>query len=69
MRSAWSVAAARDIYRHIGTTVKARGATAWDRRVSTSRLDKLRFLARGGGVALLSRVLPPRTLLSCSRTA
>ena len=51
-RSAWAVAAARGVYREIGVKVVARGATAWDERVSTSTLEKL-GLALGGGVMAL----------------
>jgi phytoene synthase len=61
LRSAWSIATARGVYRHIGHVVRARGASAWDERASTSRWDKLRFVARGGAVALLSRALPARS--------
>ncbi|MGF6525347.1 phytoene/squalene synthase family protein [Variovorax sp. PvP013_2] len=61
IRSAWSIATARGVYRHIGHLVRERGARAWDQRAATSRWDKLRFVARGGMVALLSRALPPRS--------
>ncbi|MDB5732781.1 MAG: phytoene synthase [Variovorax sp.] len=60
LRSAWSIATARGVYRHIGHRVDALGPAAWDARVSTSRWDKLRFVARGGVVALLSRTWPAR---------
>jgi phytoene synthase len=63
-RSAWSIATARGVYRRIGHLVRARGAAAWDERAATSRWDKLRFIARGGAVALLSRVLPARSRAS-----
>ena len=52
LRSAWSIATARGVYREIGRKVKAHGAHAWDGRVSTSRLDKLWFVARGAAVAV-----------------
>ena len=58
LRSAWSVATARDVYRAIGRQVKARGTHAWDVRVRTSRLQKLWFAARGAAVAVLARALP-----------
>jgi phytoene synthase len=61
IRSAWSIATARGVYRHIGHMVRARGEKAWDDRAATSRWDKLRFVARGGAVALLSRAMPPRS--------
>ncbi|MFZ4607281.1 MAG: phytoene/squalene synthase family protein [Caulobacter sp.] len=51
-RSAWAVAAARGVYREIGVKVVARGAAAWDERVSTSTAEKL-GLALGGGLMAL----------------
>ena len=54
-RSAWAVAAARGVYREIGVKVVARGATAWDERVSTSTAEKL-GLALGGGLMALRGV-------------
>ena len=51
-RSAWAVAAARGVYREIGVKVVARGATAWDQRVSTSTAEKVE-LALGGGLMAL----------------
>ncbi|WP_239017951.1 phytoene/squalene synthase family protein [Sphingomonas aracearum] len=44
-RSAWAVIAAARIYGQIAREVAARGPAAWDARVSTSGLDKLRFIA------------------------
>ena len=58
LRAAWSVATARDAYRAIGRRIKARGESAWDRRVSTTRPEKLWFTARGAAVALAARALP-----------
>ena len=60
LRSAWSIATARGVYREIGRRVQALGPAAWDTRVATSRADKLRFIARGGALALLSRTWLPR---------
>lgn len=60
LRSAWSIATAHGVYRRIGLDVKARGATAWDARVSTSRAQKLQFLLSGGVRALASRRMPVR---------
>ncbi len=40
-RSAWSIATALRVYRAIGRKVRARGAAAWDRRVVTSKPEKL----------------------------
>jgi phytoene synthase len=56
LRSAWAIATAHGVYRQIGIDVRARGVKAWDARVSTSKLTKLRLLAAGGMKALLSRV-------------
>ena len=55
LRSAWSIATARGVYRDIGRQVKAHGAHAWDRRIATSRMDKLWFLARGAAVAVAAQ--------------
>ena len=55
LRSAWSIATARGVYRAIGRHVKARGGHAWDVRVATSGLEKLWLTARGGAVALATR--------------
>lgn len=63
LRSAWSIATARGVYRDIGRKVKAHGAHAWDTRVSTTRMDKLWFLARGAAVAVAAHGItpPPRS--------
>ncbi len=45
-RSAWAVLAAADIYGGIGRRVRAEGAAALDRRVTTSRGEKLAAVAR-----------------------
>nr|WP_295665785.1 phytoene/squalene synthase family protein [Sphingomonas sp.] len=45
-RSAWAVLAAADIYGAIGRAVAERGDHAWDHRVTTSKLDKVKFIAR-----------------------
>ncbi|MCH2342134.1 phytoene/squalene synthase family protein [Pseudomonas sp. NPDC047963] len=55
LRSAWSIATAHGVYRQIGVEVKARGAAAWDTRVSTTGAQKLQFLLGGGVLALASR--------------
>jgi phytoene synthase len=54
-RSAWAVATAGCVYREIGVKVRQRGAKAWDERVSTSKLDKLRLVALGAWKATASR--------------
>ncbi|KAA8709515.1 phytoene/squalene synthase family protein [Pseudomonas cannabina] len=43
-RSAWAVATASAVYREIGVKVRKAGASAWDARVSTSKLDKIRLV-------------------------
>ncbi len=58
LRSAWAIASARNVYRQIGIVVKRRGAHAWDGRAGTSKAMKLWLLAKGGGLALSSRVRP-----------
>ena len=45
-RSAWAVLAAADIYGGIGRRVRAEGVAALDRRVTTSRGEKLAAIAR-----------------------
>jgi phytoene synthase len=50
-RSAWAVLAAAEIYGAIGRTVAARGERAWDTRVTTSKADKLRFIAQAAVAA------------------
>lgn len=44
-RSAWAVLAAAGIYGDIAREVAARGEHAWDRRVTTSKAAKLRWVA------------------------
>ena len=55
LRSAWAIATAHGVYRRIGIEVRARGARAWDERVSTSGTRKLWLLAMGAASALISR--------------
>ena len=45
-RSAWAVLAAAEIYGAIGRKVATGGAHAWDARVTTSKGEKMRFIAR-----------------------
>lgn len=54
-RSAWAVATASGVYREIGVKVRALGAQAWDKRVSTSKADKLRLVIVGAWRATTSR--------------
>ena len=51
-RAAWAVLAAADIYGGIGRRVRAGGAAALDRRVTTSRAEKLLAVARTLPLAL-----------------
>ncbi|TPG15341.1 phytoene/squalene synthase family protein [Sphingomonas oligophenolica] len=46
-RAAWAVLSAASIYGAIGRSVAARGAQAWDHRVTTSPLQKVGFIAAG----------------------
>ncbi len=50
-RSAWAVLAAAQIYGAIGRKVAARGARAWDARVTTSGPEKLRFIVQAAAGA------------------
>ena len=58
LRSAWSVATARAVYRHIGRRVKVRGETAWDDCIQSSLPVKLWFVASGAAVALAAKAIP-----------
>ena len=60
-RSAWAIATAHGVYRQIGVEVRRREFRAWDERVSTTKLQKLGHVARGGWVALLSRIAGPNS--------
>ena len=51
-RSAWAVLAAADIYGGIGRRVRAEGAAALERRVTTSTAEKLAAVARSLPAAL-----------------
>ena len=46
-RSAWAVAAAREVYRAIGVKVRERGARAWQERVIVRKRRKLLGVAEG----------------------
>lgn len=58
LRSAWSVATARGVYRNIGQNVKAHGACAWDQRIQSSPAAKLWFVASGAAIALAAPMFP-----------
>jgi 15-cis-phytoene synthase len=51
-RSAWAIGTAHAVYREIGMEVLRRGPHAWDRRVSTSKSQKLAMVLRGGMAAI-----------------
>jgi len=57
-RSAWAIAAARNVYREIGLRIKDRGVTALDSRSIISKNRKLFLAGLGGGRALISRFAP-----------
>jgi len=54
-RSAWAVLAAAEIYGAIGRKVRAAGPRAWDKRVTTGRIEKLALLARARTAAARRR--------------
>jgi 15-cis-phytoene synthase len=60
-RSAWAVLAAAGIYGDIAREVARRGPQAWDRRVSTGKMDKLGWVVTAGWQALRRRSLPAVT--------
>ena len=55
LRSAWAIAAARNVYREIGLQIQNRGVTALDSRSIISKNQKMMLVALGGGRALTSR--------------
>lgn len=56
LRSAWAIGTARAVYREIGDEVLRRGPAAWDRRVSTSKAQKIAALTSGMNAAVASRL-------------
>lgn len=58
-RSAWAVLAAAGIYGGIAREVVARGDHAWDHRASTSKAQKIGWIARAYGQSLARRNLYP----------
>ena len=56
-RCRWAVLSAARIYGEIGREVRRRGTAAWDRRVSTSKWDKIRHAAAAFVEAVINR--PP----------
>lgn len=67
-RSAWAVAAAREVYSGIGDSVRGRGAAAWDARAGTSSATKLVGVLNGLGNALATRLPASRQASPGSRT-
>jgi phytoene synthase len=62
-RSAWAIAAARRVYRAIGSKLRAGGPSAWESRVSTTKAEKTALLAASLGDVAVTRFLranPPR---------
>lgn len=55
LRSAWSIATARGVYRAIGHKVRRFGPRAWDTRVATSSAEKVWHVLEGGALALATR--------------
>ncbi len=63
-RSRWAVLAAAGIYGGIAREVRKRGSHAWDRRVVTTKAQKLGWVAKAFGQAVLNRASPaPRERL------
>lgn len=52
-RSAWAIATAHGVYRAIGQKLVAAGEGAFDTRISTTRAEKLGFIAKGARIAAL----------------
>jgi 15-cis-phytoene synthase len=61
-RSAWAVATAESVYRKIGFELDRRGPSAWDRRISTTKPQKLAALASGLARTLAIRRREPEPL-------
>jgi phytoene synthase len=59
-RAGWAIATAHGVYRPIGLEVKRRGPRAWDRRVSTSALQKIGHIVQGGLAAWVRPQPSPR---------
>ena len=62
MQSAWAVATARIVYSEIGREILRRGPQAWDRRVSTSKAQKLAAVALGAATAARARAFGAGTI-------
>jgi phytoene synthase len=55
-RSAWAIAAARRVYRAIGSKLRAGGPSAWNQRVSTTKAEKLALLGLALGDVAATRI-------------
>lgn len=58
-RSAWAITTAHRVYRQIGVDIVAKGARAWDSRVSTSPFSKIAHVAAGGLSVAIGRSPSP----------
>ncbi len=67
-RSRWAILSAKRIYTAIGHEVRRLGPHAWDRRVSTSKADKLRHVAAAFVEAAVNRPAPPHVMPDWTRT-
>ena len=59
LRSAWSIATARCVYRAIGRKVHHRGPAAWDTRARTSGVEKIGWVVAAAAQAVASRTHGP----------
>ena len=66
-RSRWAVLAAARIYGAIGREVRARGGSAWDRRVVIGRREKARHAAAALWEAVKNRPSPPARMPEWNR--
>lgn len=56
-RSSWAIATARIIYRKIGVELIKNGTKAWDKRVSTTKYQKLSALISGLGATIYAHTI------------
>ncbi len=68
-RSRWAILTAARIYTAIGHEVRRRGTEAWDHRVYTSKLDKIRHAAIAFLEALINRPPEPAEMPRWTRSA
>ncbi len=67
-RSRWAILSAARIYTAIGREVKAKGTTAWDHRVYTSKLQKLGHVTAAFFEAIVNNPQVPDEMPRWSRT-